>query len=156
MTISLVHSVVGSLLLTLGYRATPPDLCSLLTEAEAEAILGAKLGPPQPQAGGDCWYVNEGGTGIADARVILSVLPVRLKSEAEFDAFVADQVKDMNAKMKKAGLPEYTIERVAEVGAPAYYLQLGLYVLQGERVLMIASGRPTAVAIAAKALPRFK
>jgi hypothetical protein len=141
---------------SLAHGASPPDLCSLLSEEEAEAILGKKFGPPQRQAGGDCWYLREGGASIGDVELILSVLPVQMKSEGEFDAFVAEQVKAMNEKMKKAGMQEYSVQRVGEVGAPAYFVDLGLYVLQGTRILLIGTDRPKAIAIAAKALPRFK
>jgi hypothetical protein len=136
--------------------ANPPDLCSLLTEEEAEAILGKKLGPPQRQAGGDCWYLREGGNDLGDAELILSVLPVQMRSEGEFNDFVAEQVKTMNEAMKQAGGKEFTVQRVGEVGAPAYFVDLGLYVLQGTRILLIGTDRPKAIAIAAKALPRFK
>jgi hypothetical protein len=179
MTTLLIHGVAAGLMLALGCgdskgdsaavgraasatpkpparAGAPPDLCSLLTAEEAEAILGKKLGQPQRQAGGDCWYLREGGTDIGDAELILSVLPVQMKSEGEFDAFVAEQVKTINQQMKQAGMKGYALERVGEVGAPAYYLDLGLYVLQGERILVIGTDRPKAVAIAAKALPRFK
>lgn len=156
MTPSLVHGIAAGLMLALGWGDSPPDTCSLLLEDEAEAILSTRLGPPQPQAGGDCWYLSEGGAGIADAQLILSVLPVQLKSEAEFDAFVTDQVKGINEKMQESGLEGYKVEKVADLGAPAYYADLGLYVFKAGRVLLIGTGRPKAVAIAAKALPRFK
>jgi hypothetical protein len=179
MTTLLIHSVAAGLMLalacgdakgtadTLGRAkaampsptrgaATPADLCSLLTEEEAEAILGKKLEPPQRQKGGDCWYLREGGQDFGAVELILSVLPTYLRSESEFDKFVAEQVKDLNENMKKAGGQESTPQKVAEVGAPAYYIDPGLYVFQGGRVLVIGTDRPKAVAIAAKALPRFK
>jgi hypothetical protein len=87
---------------------------------------------------------------------MLSVLPVHLRSEREFDDFVAEQVKSLNKAMKEAGGMEFQAQRVENVGAPAYFVDPGLYVLQGGRVLVIAADRPKAVAIAAKALPRFK
>jgi len=133
-----------------------PLLDSLLTEAEAEAILSKKLEPPQPQESGDCWYMREGGKDLPDVEIMLSVLPVYLRSEREFDDFVAEQVKSLNKAMKEAGGMEFTAQRVGEVGAPAYFVDPGLYVLQGGRVLVIAADRPKAVSIAAKALPRFK
>jgi hypothetical protein len=154
MMLFLTYGLVAGLMLSI---AEPPGLCSLLTETEAEAILGKKLDPPQPQKGGDCWYLREGGKDFPDVEIMLSVLPVYLKSEGEFDAFVAEQVKDMNEKMKQAGATvDFTAERVKDVGAPAYFVDPGLYVLQGGRVLVIAAELPKAVAIAGKALPRFK
>lgn len=137
--------------------AKPADLCSLLTEEEAEAILGKKLEPPQQQKGGDCWYLREGGQGFGAVQLILSVLPASVRSPGDFDDFVAEQVRDLNENMKKAGGQEFAVQRVPEVGAPAYYLaDLGLYVYQGGRILVIGTDRGKAVAIAAKALPRFK
>src|SRR5687768_5165447 len=130
MTTLLIHSVAAGLVLalacgdakgtadTLGRAkpastnpagtATPADLCSLLTEAEAEAILGKKLEPPQRQKGGDCWYLREGGNDFGDVELILSVLPTHLRSESEFDKFIAEQVKDLNENMRKAGGTEST------------------------------------------------
>jgi hypothetical protein len=175
----LIHSVAAGLMLALGCgdskgtgatsdRAQAPpanpatrtvttaDLCSLLTEEEAEAILAKKLEPPQRQKGGDCWYLREGGNDFGDVELILSVLPTHLRSASDFDKFIAEQVKDLNENMRKAGGTESTPEKVREVGAPAYYIDPSLFVFNGGRVLAIAAERPKAVAIAAKALPRFK
>ncbi|HEY7634298.1 MAG TPA: hypothetical protein VH763_02025 [Gemmatimonadales bacterium] len=154
----LIPSLALASMLALGreHSTTSPDLCSLLTEAEAETILSQKLEPPQPQKSGDCWYLREGGKDLPDVEVMLSVLPVHLRSEREFDDFVAEQVKSLNKAMKEAGGMEFQAQRVENVGAPAYFVDPGLYVLQGGRVLVIAADRPKAVAIAAKALPRFK
>jgi hypothetical protein len=175
----LIHSVAVGLMLALGCgdskgtgatgdraqtpavnpatrTAAPANLCSLLTKEEAEAILAKKLEPPQRQKGGDCWYLREGGNDFGDVELILSVLPTSLRSEREFDQFIAEQVKDLNENMRKAGGTESTPQEVREVGAPAYYIDPSLFVFKEGRVLAIAADRPKAVAIAAKALPRFK
>ena len=33
---------------------TPPDPCALLTQAEAEQILGTRIGPPTKGGSGEC------------------------------------------------------------------------------------------------------
>jgi hypothetical protein len=71
--------------------------------------------------------------------LILSVWPTYLRSEGEFDNFVAEQVKDLNENMKKAGGQESTPRQVREVGAAAYYIDPSLFVFQGGRVLVIAT-----------------
>jgi len=138
-------------------RAAPVDLCSLVTEAEAETILGKSLGPPQKQPGGDCWYLREGGTDFGAVEVILSILPVQMRSTQEFDAFVADQVNDINARMKKSGvgMVQFTADPAQGVGAPAYFIDPGLYVLKGNRILAVALGGAQGVAFAKTALARM-
>lgn len=136
------------------------DLCALLTETEAEAILDKPLAPPEPQPGGDCWYPERPGSGGGE--IMLHVLPERFDSEQAFHAFIVKEVKDLDAQMKKslektgATIQETAVEPVPEAGAPAYYADPSLFVLQGGRVLAIVAGKPQAVAVAAKALPRFK
>jgi hypothetical protein len=148
----------GAALRTSGFPLGAPDMCSLLTEQEAEEILGKRLEPPQKQRGGDCWYLNEGGKDFGDVVLILSALPVQMRSRAEFDRFMADQVKKLNEALAKAGAKgePFTAEPEQGVGAPAYYVDPGLYVLKGARILMIGCDRPLAVRIASKALPRFQ
>jgi hypothetical protein len=119
----LIHSVAAGL--TLALAVLPPDVCSLLTEEEAEAILGTKLGPPQPQSNGDCWYLREGGAGIAAVELILSVLPVQMRSEAEFDQFITEQMKSINEQMEKEGMKEFSLQRVEGVGAPGVFPRSG-------------------------------
>ena len=63
------------------------DLCALLTEAEAEAILGRPLAAPESKPGGDCWYPEEAG-GIGGGEIMLHVLPVRFDSQEKFHAFL--------------------------------------------------------------------
>jgi hypothetical protein len=133
------------------------DLCALLTENEAAAILRKPMSPPQRQTNGDCWYMKQGGTDFGDVELILTVLPVQIGSRREFDDLVAEQVEQMNESLKKSGLKAvFEAEAVQGVGGPAYYVDPSLFVLVKDRVLGIAAPRPQAVEIAAKALPRFK
>jgi hypothetical protein len=139
-------------------RATPPvDLCSLVTEAEAESIVGKSLAPPQKQSGGDCWYLREGGSDFGDVEFILSFISAYPRSEKEFDELVREQVKDMNESMKKAGAAavQFTAEPARDVGAPAYFIDPGLYVLKGNRILAVGLGGEKGVAIAKTALARM-
>ena len=138
---------------------TPVDLCSLVTQAEAEAILNKKLAAPQKQKGGDCWYMREGGTDFGDVEFILSIInaPVPVRTPQEFEAFVADQVKGMNDNLKQSGVAAtaYKLERAEGVGAPAYFIDPGLYVLKGNRILAVALGGSQGVAVAKTALARM-
>ena len=135
----------------------PIDLCSLVTQAEAEAILKKKLAAPQKQAGGDCWYMREGGSDFGDVEFILSIIMAPVRTPQEFDAFVAEQVKDMNDNVKKSGVAAtpYKVERADGVGAPAYFIDPGLYVLKGTRILAVGLGGAQGVAIAKTALARM-
>ncbi|HJR62611.1 MAG TPA: hypothetical protein VJ803_02855 [Gemmatimonadaceae bacterium] len=138
--------------------ALPPDLCSLLTEQEAETILGMPLEPPQQQRSGDCWYLRQGGTDFGAVELFISVLPVRMTSRKHFDSFVAEQVTKMNDRLEKAGAKgePFTAEPVPELKDPAYYVDPGLYVLKGDQVLVLGIDRPRALLVAAKAVPRFQ
>jgi hypothetical protein len=134
------------------------DLCSLVTKAEAEAILGKSLAEPQKQPGGDCWYMREGGTDFGAVEFILSIIRgQRIESTRDFDNFVAEQVKDMNESMKKSGVGavSFTAEPAPDVGAPAYFIDPGLYVLKGNQILAVGLGGSKGVAIAKTALPRM-
>ena len=137
----------------------PVDLCSLVTEAEAETILNKKLAAPQKQKGGDCWYMREGGSDFGDVEFILSIInaPVPVRTPQEFDTFVADQVKNMNDDLEDAGAKAapYKLERADGVGAPAYFIDPGLYVLKGNRILAVGLGGSKGVAIAKTALARM-
>jgi hypothetical protein len=161
MTTLLLHVFVTGLAFGLA-RPDPPtqaDLCALLTEAEAEAIVGKPLAAPESKPSGDCWYPERAGGGGGE--IMLHVFPYRFGSEEEFHAFLVKEVKAMDESMKKAmekmGAPfeETALEPVPEVKAPAYYADPSLFVLKGGRMLAIAASRPHAVAVAAKALPRF-
>ena len=127
------------------------DLCTFLTQSEAEEILGKKLQPPE-RRGRDCWYGSQPGA----PDIIISFVAAYPRSRAEFDAFIADQVKTLNKKMKELGAKGFVSEPVKELSDPAYYVDPSLYVYRNNRVLGIFAERPQALKIAAKALPRWK
>jgi hypothetical protein len=133
------------------------DLCSLVTKAEAEAILGKSLAEPQKQPGGDCWYMRRGGTNFGDVEFILSIIRgPRIESTRDFDNFVAEQVNDMNGNLKGSGVNmAYKAEPARDVGAPAYFIDPGLYVLKGNQILAVGLGGSKGVAIAKTALARM-
>jgi hypothetical protein len=138
--------------------ATPPvDLCSLVTEEEAEGVLKKPLAPPQKQANGHCWYLREGGTDFGDVEFILSFIAAYPRSEAEFHSFVADQVKEMNEAMKKAGATgaPFVAEPASGLDAPAYFIDPGLYVLTGNRILAVGLGGNSGLELARIALKRL-
>ncbi len=137
----------------------PTDACTLLTQPEAEAILGKPIAPPAKQPSGACTYTAQAGSG----EIMMHVLPMGFASKEEFHAFLVKDTEKMNARikegMKKMGAtaPETLVEPVPEVGAAAYYADPSLLVLKGGQVLnIIAADRRQAVAVAAKALPRFE
>src|SRR5688572_5792073 len=139
-------------------RGSPPvDLCSLVTEAEAESILGKSLAPPQKQSGGDCWYLREGGSDFGDVEFMLSFISAYPRSEKGFDEIVAEQVRNMNENMKKGGVGavQFTAEPARGVGAPAYFIDPGLYVFTGNRILAVALGGEKGIAIAKTAMGRI-
>lgn len=137
------------------------DLCALLTEAEAEAIVAKPLAAPERQPGGDCWYPETAGAG-GGGEIMLHIYPYRFDSKEKFHAFLVQEVKAADESMKEAvakvggTFRETAIEPVPEVKAPAYYADPTLYVLKGGQVLGIVASRPQAVAVAAKALPRLR
>jgi hypothetical protein len=139
---------------------TQADLCALLTEAEAEGIVGKPLAAPEPRPNGDCWYPEQVGAG-AGGEIMLHVFPQRFDSEEKFHAFLVKEVKAADESLKKAmegtgaTFKETAVEPVPEVKAPAYYADPTLFVLKNGQLLGIAASRPHAVAVAAKALPRF-
>lgn len=81
-----------------------------------------------------------------------------MASRSEFDKFVADQIKTINENMRKAipGSKDMVVDEVKDLGQPAYYTTLGLVVLKGTRMLGIYTDRAQAIAMARKAIPRFK
>jgi hypothetical protein len=176
MTAFVLHGIAAGLVIVLACgdspkdsatgTARPParpaaqaDLCALLTEAEAEAILGRPLAAPERQPGGDCWYPEQAGSGGGE--IMLHVLPVRFESKETFHAFLVKETKAADASLKKAmqgtgaTIKETVVEPVQEVEGPAYYAEPSLFVLKGGQVLAIFADRPQAVQVAAKALPRF-
>jgi hypothetical protein len=137
----------------------PADPCALLTQAEAEAILGKPIAPPEKGSSAQCSYVAQTGRGD----IMLHVLPLEFDSKEEFHAFLVKDTEALNARMKKGfkdtGVTpkETSVEPVPEVGSPAYYVDPTLVILKGKRVLsVLAADRQQAVAVAAKALPRFE
>ena len=139
-------------------RTLPPALCSFVSETEAESILGKRLGAPKTQPNGDCWYMREGGSDFGDVELILSVLRVRISSEKEFDNFVEQQVQRVNERLKKkgvGGMMQFTVSKADGVGAPAYFVDPGLYVFKKNTVLVVGLGGAKGVAIARTALRRM-
>jgi hypothetical protein len=125
------------------------DMCSLLTQAEAEAILGRKPLPPQKQTSGDCWY--------ASGEIMLHAIPRPFASAAELKAQVVSDVKRINDRTKAKGVA-LNIE-MSEVTVPgadaAFYDSFSLHVLKGKRVLTIVGDKAIAVKVAEKAVPRW-
>jgi hypothetical protein len=141
-------------------KGAPPiaDVCALVTKEEAEGVLGKSLAAPQRQKGGDCWYLRQGGTDFGDVEFILSILPVQVRSEKEFDDLVASETKGMNDNLKKAGvgaIASFSAEKATGVGAPAYFIDPGLYVLKGTQILAVGLGGDKGVAIAKIAYGRM-
>jgi hypothetical protein len=137
----------------------PPDACALLTQVEAEAILGQPIDPPVKGGSGECHYAARSGS----AEILVYVMPLAFKSKEEFHAFLVKDTEAMNARVKKdlkstgATVKETTVDPVPEVGEPAYFVDPSLVVLKHSRVLnIIAADRRQAVAVAAKVLPRFE
>jgi hypothetical protein len=132
--------------------------CDLLTQAEAEAILGQQIAVPAAGGSGECHYAAK--DGMVD--LIVYLMPLQFSSKEEFHAFVVKDTEAMNARIKKsmektgATVKETTVDPVPEVEAPAYYVDPSLLVLtKSGRVLnVVADGRAQAVAVAGKALGR--
>jgi hypothetical protein len=123
----------------------PPDACALLTQAEAEKILGTKIGPPSKGGSGECHYGEEGSS----AEIVVYPMMLAVRSKEEFHALVLKDSKEMN--------PQAVVEAVPALGDAAYYVEPSLLVLSHGRVLSITAGdRDKAVAVAAKVLPRFR
>jgi hypothetical protein len=141
-------------------RNAPPigDVCALVTKDEAEGVLGKSLADPQRQTSGDCWYLSQGGTDFGDVEFILSIIPVQVGSEKEFDELVASEAQRMNDNLKKSGVgavASFSAEKATGVGAPAYFIDPGLYVLKGTRILAVGLGGDKGVALAKIAYGRM-
>jgi hypothetical protein len=153
MTTWLLHAAV--LLSTQSPVANP---CDLLTQAEAEAILGQPTAAPTTGGSGECHYATK--DGMVD--LIVYLMPLQFRSKEEFHAFVVKDTERMNARIRKsmektgATVKETTVDPVPEVEAPAYYVDPSLLVLTktGRVLNVVADGRAQAVAVAAKALGR--
>ena len=134
-----------------------PELCSLITEEEAEGVLKKPLAPPQKQSNGNCWYLREGGTDFGDVEFVVSFVSAYPGSEAEFHSFIADQVKKMNESMKKTGVAavSFTAEPATGLGVPAYFIDPGIYIFKGNRILSIGLGGNAGMDLARIALKRI-
>ena len=139
-------------------RRPPPgsvDMCGLLTQEEATAILGTPSAAPAKGTGSSCSYTAQSGRG----EIMLHMLPRTFGSEGEFHAFLVKDTERMNERLKKSlgdKVKLSTVDPVPEVGKPAYYVDPTLIMLKDGRVLSIlAADRKQAVAVAAKAEPRF-
>jgi hypothetical protein len=134
----------------------PADVCTLLTQEEAAAILGAPVGTPEKGSSNVCTYAPQSGRG---ADIMIHNLPVTFGSEEEFHAFLVDDTEKMNARLKKDlgdAVKPTTVDPAPEVGKSAYYVDPTLVILKDGRVLsIVAADRKQAVAVAAKAVPRF-
>ena len=134
--------------------------CDLLTQAEAEAIIGQPIAAPTTGGSGECHYATK--DGMTD--LIVYLMPLEFRSKEEFHAFVVDDTEKMNARIKKsmektgATVKETAVEPVPEVEAPAYYVDPSLLVLTktGRVLNVVADGRAQAVSVAAKALGRVR
>jgi hypothetical protein len=136
-----------------------PDACALLTQAEAEAILGEPIDPPTKGGSGECHYSARSGNG----EILVYPMQLAFKSKQEFHAFIVKDTEAMNARIKKsmektgATVKETTVDPVPAVGDAAYFVDPTLIVLKGGQVLNImAADRAQAVAVAGKVLPRFE
>jgi hypothetical protein len=133
----------------------PVDMCGLLTQDEAGALLGTPAAAPEKGPGNSCTYAAQSGRG----EIMLDMLPLTFGSEGEFHAFLVKETEKMNERLKKSlgdKVKLSTVDPVPEVGKPAYYVDPTLIILKDGRVLSIlAADRKQAVAVAAKAEPRF-
>ena len=125
-------------------RATSAaGMCALLTQAEAEEILGKAPAAPEPQPNGSCSY----STG----EIMIAPLPKSFSSASEFREFAQSEVKRTNDRAKQAIM---TYEPV-DLGDAAFYDSFSLHILKGGQVLTIVAEKSRALRIAAKALPRW-
>jgi hypothetical protein len=134
----------------------PVDSCALLTQEEAAAILGSPVEAPQKGAGGTCSYATRSGMGDD---IMIHNVPLTFGSEEEFHAYLVKDTEKTNARIKKQlgdAFKPMTVDPAPEVGQPAYYVDPTLLILKDGRVLgIVAADRKQAVAVAAKAVPRF-
>ena len=134
--------------------------CDLLTQAEAEAILGVALAAPAAGGSGECHYATKDGR----TDVIVYLMPLEFGSKEEFHAFVVEDTERMNARVKKSmqktgiTVQETAVEPVPELAAPAYFVDPSLLILtkSGQVLNVTGNGRTQSVTIAAKALGRTK
>jgi hypothetical protein len=119
-------------------------MCGLLTQAEAEAILGKSPVAPEPQPSGSCSY--------ASGDIMIATLPKQFGSVKEFTDFARAEVKRTNERAKM----EVMSYEAVSLGDAAFYDGFSVHILQGGRVLTIVADKSRALAVAEKALPRWK
>jgi hypothetical protein len=136
------------------HPATPPPaarptvtsaeaMCALLTQAEAEVILGKSPAAPEPLPNGSCSY--------SSGDVMIATLPKEFGSAKEFTDFAQGEVKRTN---ERARMDMMSYEEVP-LGDAAFYDGFSIHILRGRRVLTIVADKSRALAIAEKALPRW-
>ena len=119
-------------------------MCSLLTQAEAEAILGKSPAAPEPQPSGSCSY--------SSGDIMIATLPKEFGSVKEFTDFALAEVKRTNERAK---MDVMSYEEV-RLGDAAFYDGFSVHILRGGRVLTIVADKSRALAVAEKVLPRWK
>jgi hypothetical protein len=132
--------------------ATPPPsapasakvICGLLTQAEAEAILGKSPAVPEPQPSGSCSY--------AGGDILIAALPREFGSAKEFTEFARAEVKRTNERAKMDVMSYQEVP----LGDAAVYDGFSVHILRGGEVLTIVADKSRALAVAEKALPRWK
>ena len=126
------------------------DPCSLLTESEAEQIIGRELVAPA-RRGGSCQYMSNSGA----PEVNIAFVPATLRNRSEFDRFMRDQVSEVNERLAGKGVGEMTLDVVNGLPEPAYHAG-ALFIYRGGKVLSISAGdKDREMAIAGLALPRW-
>ena len=123
--------------------ATGQAMCGLLTQAEAEAILGKAPAAPEPQSNGNCSY--------SSGEIMIATLPREFGSASEFINFAQSEVKRTNERAKM----EMMSYEVFALGDAAFYDGFSVHIWRGRRVLTIVADKSRALAIAEKALPRW-
>ena len=118
-------------------------MCALLTQAEAEAILGKAPAAPEPQPNGSCSYSR--------GDIMIATVPKEFGSAREFTDFARDEVKRTNERAKM----EVMSYEAVSLGDAAFYDGFSVHVLRGRRVLTIVADKSRALAIAEKVLPRW-
>jgi len=135
--------------------AAPVDVCGLLTQEEATALLGTPSGAPQKGSSNSCTFAAQSGRGD----IMLAMLPLSFASKEEFHAFVVKDTEQMNARIKKDlgdAVKPTTVDPVPGVGEAAYYVDPTLIVWKNGRVLSIAAAdRKQAIAVATKVEQRY-
>ena len=125
-------------------EASARAMCGLLTQAEAEAILGKSPAGPEPQSSGACSY--------SSGEIMIATLPREFGSVKEFADFARAEVKRTNERAKM----DVMSYQAVSLGDAAFYDGFSVHILRGGRVLTIVADKSRALAVAEKALPRWK